>query len=271
VTEQIAGAAEPDRRRLQLVELSVLDDFTRLCARHRLRYYLVYGTLLGAVRHHGFIPWDDDIDVAMPREDYRRLAAVVARESQDRLVLQSHLSDAEFPYIFSKLVIGATSVRQAKDDGVLFERKIGIDIFALDGVPNSRWARFMSGALLGLLYARLRARRRWHGPKRVAGWLLSAVPPRTLTWAYEATTRMWPTPRSKTWRCPGPYRGRQTFAREWFADGAPVDFEDRQLTGPLRASDYLTRVYGDYMKLPPVEARVGHRIVDINFGDQRPA
>ena len=272
MTQPTTAAAEPDRRRLQLAELSVLDDFTRLCARHRLRYYLAYGTLLGAVRHGGFIPWDDDVDVAMPREDYRRLGALVAHEFGDRLTLQSHLSDAEFPYIFSKLVISDTSVRQAKDDGVLFERKIGIDIFALDGVPDARWAAYFRGALLRLLYVRLRARRRWHGRKRLVGWLLLAVPPRVLTWVYDVTTRMWPTSRTTKWVCPGPYRGRQTFPREWFADGAPIDFEGRRdLTGPAKPPEYLTRIYGDYMQLPPVEARVGHRIVSIDFGDQRVA
>ena len=265
--EPSTAAEEPDPRRLQLAELSVLDDFTRLCARHRLRYYLAYGTLLGAVRHGGFIPWDDDVDVAMPREDYRRLAALVPSELGDRLMLQSHETDADFPYVFSKLVIRASTVRQAKDDDISFQRKIGIDVFALDGVPNSKLARVFRAALLRLLYVRLRARRRWHGRKRLLGWLLWFVPVRLLSSIYAATARIWTTSRTTIWICP-PYRGRDTFPGEWFAGGALVDFEGRQLMAPLRWSEYLARVYGDYMKLPPVEARVGHRIVSIDFGDQ---
>ena len=72
-----------EKRDLQLAELTVLAELKRLCEKHGLRYFLVAGTLLGAVRHRGFIPWDDDIDVAMPRKDFNKLARIAKKELSD--------------------------------------------------------------------------------------------------------------------------------------------------------------------------------------------
>lgn len=265
------GLAPDDLRRLQLAELTVLDDFAELCERHGLRYYLAFGTLLGAVRHHGFIPWDDDVDVAMPREDYRKLATLAAGELGDRLSLQSNVRDGGFPFVFSKLVLKGTSVRVAGEDGSMFERRIGIDVFALDGVPGSRIARSIRGALLRVLYARLGSRRRANGRKRLVELPLMLIPTRALIGLYEATTKLWPTSRAADWICPGPYRSRQIYPAAWFGDGVRQDFEGRLLPGPRSWTDYLSHLYGDYMKLPPVDQRTGHRFIEIDFGDATPA
>ena len=98
-------------RDLQLVELEILREFVRVCEAHGLRYYLAYGTLLGAVLHRGFIPWDDDIDVTMPRPDYERFARICASELRPGFTWQSYRTDRHYPFLFGKLLKDGTVLR----------------------------------------------------------------------------------------------------------------------------------------------------------------
>ena len=90
-------------RALQLDEVTVLDELDRICKKHGLRYYLTAGTLLGAVRHGGFIPWDDDIDVAMPREDYDRLYRICKTELRDGFFFQCEKTERLHTFFFAKI------------------------------------------------------------------------------------------------------------------------------------------------------------------------
>src|SRR3990172_7456272 len=99
-------APNQELRDLQLAELGILREFVRVCEAHGLRYYIAYGTLLGAVRHHGFIPWDDDIDVTMPRSDYNRLAEICVTDLRPGFRWQSYKTDRHYPHMFGKLLKG---------------------------------------------------------------------------------------------------------------------------------------------------------------------
>ena len=125
-------------REVQLAELEILVQFDRYCKEHNLRYVLYYGTLLGAVRHQGFIPWDDDIDIAMPRPDYERLIKLYYDEKQpigDNLRLYTGERDDDFAYAFGKIsrldseILEESKLYEHEGDG------IWIDIFPIDGFP----------------------------------------------------------------------------------------------------------------------------------------
>lgn len=124
------------RKKIWSVELRLLSKFIEVCKRHNLRYFLNGGTLLGAARHGGFIPWDDDIDVMMPRLDYEQLCLVASKEFEEPFFFQTSLTEKEFFRSHAQL-------RDSRSTGCIIEdrtkeinRGIFIDIFPIDGVPE---------------------------------------------------------------------------------------------------------------------------------------
>lgn len=127
---------EIELRTLQLRELDLLLEFRRVCDLFGLRYYLTAGTLLGAVRHKGFIPWDDDIDVAMPRSDYDKLARLASQYVSKKYVYQEYRTERNFPYYFAKLRERGTQVEEPILRTIQMEQGYYIDIFPLDRCPH---------------------------------------------------------------------------------------------------------------------------------------
>ena len=123
-------------RQLQLAELEILDEFVRVCEIHGLRYYLIGGTLLGAVRHQGFIPWDDDIDVVMPRADYDQLAAIWPESAAPEYFYQCPNTDPFYYLTYAKIRKNGTEVYEERFRDARFHKGIFIDVFPLDDCPR---------------------------------------------------------------------------------------------------------------------------------------
>lgn len=123
-------------RQLQLCEIEILNEFMRLCEKYELRYYLVGGTLLGAVRHQGFIPWDDDIDVAMPREDYNRFSKICMKELSADYFYQCSETDPYYFLTYAKLRRNGIEIYEERFRYAKFHKGAFIDIFPLDFCPN---------------------------------------------------------------------------------------------------------------------------------------
>ena len=120
---------------IKKIEISILDYIASVCEENNIGYYLAYGTLLGAIRHHGFIPWDDDIDIYMLREDYMKFIEIAKEHIHHRYKLLSIYNDDDYYYEFAKVVDSNTklkinNVKQIKKEGVW------VDIFPLDNVPK---------------------------------------------------------------------------------------------------------------------------------------
>ena len=124
-------------KKVQKEELDILVFFDAFCRQHNLRYSLAYGSLLGAVRHKGFIPWDDDIDVIMPREDYELLIRLFD-DKTNRFFLQSHYSEAHYYYPFAKIRKNGTVFREKFLEDKQINHGFYIDVFPADKVRDKK-------------------------------------------------------------------------------------------------------------------------------------
>ena len=134
-------------RRQQMVMLGMLKELDRICRKHDIPYFLYWGTLLGAIRHDGFIPWDDDLDVAVMRKDYQRLMKVLPDELPEDIVLQTNDTDRNYFYFFAKLRDKHSFLDEGSYDRVFRERGVFIDIFPMDRInPKTQRLRLQSMA-----------------------------------------------------------------------------------------------------------------------------
>lgn len=248
-------------RGLQLRELEILLEFRRLCVENGLRYYLTGGTLLGAVRHHGFIPWDDDIDIVMPRADYQRFAQLCIQQIlPPGYHYQSVKTDREYSFFFAKLK------KEDEQSGGAAEGYI--DVFPLDKCPDWDWLAILffkgielcSMAALGRIDPQfVCGYRRWY--MRSLWRLLNRLP---LYWIFalrEGLRKFFGAVSSGRRVCN--VGGRYGFPREvcqaaWFSKKMELEFEGHSFSVPSGWHELLTNLYGDYM-IPPDQAdRHGH-------------
>ena len=141
-------------KHLQSILLLMLIEFDRVCRENDLKYYLCGGTLLGAVRHKGFIPWDDDVDVLMPRDDYEKLLALKSGIFNDDMFIESNENDSYYGHVFAKLMLPGTLNSENFTENVKCKKNIYIDIFPLDYTTSNKFKTALQNKMC-LLYSRL--------------------------------------------------------------------------------------------------------------------
>lgn len=269
---------------LQKVLNSMLDDITDCCDRHGLRYVLGGGTCLGAVRHHGFIPWDDDIDINMPRKDHDRFVRIFAEEYGSRYWVHTPQSTSGYGLTLSRVLLKGTSVRTRED----FQNKecgAFVDIFVIENTYNNRVARTFHGVgsmALGYLQScakfhrdrkELTAllnsiededdRRRYAKTFRLKFLIGSLTSWRSLDGWTKAADRWYSRCRDETteWITMPSGRGhffREMYRRRQICPGVPMEYDGQMRMVPADYQTYLSRMYGDYMKIPEEGDREQH-------------
>lgn len=253
-----------DIRELQLHLLSMLKDIKEVFSHHNLRWYMVDGTLLGAVRDGGFIAWDDDVDIAMPRPDYELLVANSAKWLPEPYEFICYENDPSYPLHFGKIQDASTTLIERPH--LFYLGGVYIDIFPIDGAPESALAQRLYDmryqALRKMLYFRLRdPYRHGHGP---SSWL-----PLVLRRMYSVDDLQ---RAIRKWMMRYPYETSRLAAVN-HNDGlgsmvdkvkvlgapTPIPFEDMEAPGMRDNDAYLTQLFGDYMTPPPPAERHIHR------------
>ncbi len=231
--------------------IMVLDDIDHFCQENSITYYLDSGTLLGAVRHKGFIPWDDDIDLAMPRKDYERF---VKEYRSNKCTLFSYKNHNDYFYPYAKVVCNNTDVIELivpRIEGL----GVNIDIFPLDGMPNQLTLRRIHQDWLMFLN-KLRAFT-VKAKKAAPSYLQFLLRWRWLVRYLDKLGKKYPVENSKF--C-GNITATTVRHKEIpvsaFVETVMLEFEGKKYPAPGNFDKYLTVLYGDYMKLPPEEKRV---------------
>ena len=274
--------------------LLIADDIVEICKKNNLKYCLAYGSALGAVRHRGFIPWDDDVDFFMPREDYEKFMEIMQKEKSDKYYVSSvskgdkiaaptcHVRLKNTYYInYGDLILTAN-----EPDNM---RGIYLDIAPLDNAPNNDVVRYCQGiCCLFLLFAAncviqlktikylqndgvvfSKEEKKQLRLKKILGRFFSMVPEYQWVTLYDKVTSMSHNNQSKYVTC---YSGYKKISKSVYkrADIVPFTiglFEGRAWHIPNDCDSYLKQMYGDYMKIPKGEHKKIHPVLEIDFGN----
>ena len=253
---------------LKKTQLDMLSEFLNICQKLNLKHFLLGGTLLGAVRHKGFIPWDDDIDVAMPRKDYEIFLQKAPALLPPHLFLQNLHSDPYFPANFSKIRNNNTTYIETSVKDFPIHHGVFIDVFPLDYLPDNRFSQWIFNCKNKLLsriiasYFFYSTSNRPMHTRRIDQLIqVLHLSPRKAVQKRELLFSSFSTG-SKLGNLCGAWGEKEITPASWFGDGADLEFEGLKVKGPVCYHEWLTQVYGDYMQLPPVEKRIGHHYAE---------
>lgn len=251
-------------KQLHEVQVEILDEVVRICEKYKLNYFLVGGTLIGAVRHKGYIPWDDDLDIAMPRLDYDKFIKVAPHELNKNYILQDIKTDKTYWQNFSKIRKNNTLFDETMIENIETHKGIFVDIFPLDNLNNNKFFYKIKWSILYNLRFFCLYYRGIIDKKSVNHFnickLFSIFRMRPILKFCDFFMKLNKNENSKYLSSyAGSYfRLKECFKREWFFPASKIEFEGKKYSCPNNSDALLTHVYGDYMKLPPKEKRVTH-------------
>lgn len=262
---------------LHRILLMMMDELNRVCEENDIKYTVIGGTMLGAVRHGGFIPWDDDIDVAMTRENYDAFLQYIDQFDK-RYFVQTNASDCNYYYGFAKLLLKNTCCIESGHENTTYKKGIFIDIFPLDNTPSKWYMRKRQKVVNIIIQKILRQKMKigdspsWGIGKKIVFKLIAVVSrnlnAQKIYLNLEKNMKMCKTKDAEFLTSLSGSYGyeKETLPIELFDEYEKIKFEDRYYMSIKNRETYLRSVYGDYMTLPPLENRVAHKFFKLDFG-----
>ncbi len=262
---------------LQKVEFEMLKHFVEICNKLNLRYFLVCGSALGAVKYKGFIPWDDDIDVALPREDYEVFIKEGQKYLPENIFIQNHKTDKNFPLLGAKMRNSNTTYIESALNKVDMNHGVFVDVFPLDGCPEDDGEinnlckieqKYIRRKAVKLTYHRFSGRNLL-GFRTILVYLLyriSGLYSNTYKYVCEMENAIskYNTKDTTVWCNYADYIPNKKYQpKEYYGNGIEAEFEGLNVIIPEKYDEYLTQRYGDWQADLPEEEKIGHHYYDI--------
>ena len=261
---------------LQRIELELLVEADRICKKCGIHYNIIAGTLLGAVRHGGFIPWDDDADIALLRPEYERFREACKTElDTSRFYFQDYTNTPGYRWGYGKLRRKGTTFLREHQEHMPYDQGIFIDVFPLDDVPMHPWKRqwhslqcYLIRKFLWSEVGKAADKSVW---KRAIFRIMSSVSRETIFRHYERAYRQGNASPSRWVRIltfPAPTKD-EGYLRAWYEKSAPISFEGVMLQGIADYDSYLSFKFGNYHELPPESQRKVHPVTALQLLEGR--
>ena len=258
---------EKTLRQVQLIQLEMLVEVDRICRKCGIRYNIIAGTLLGAVRHGGYIPWDDDADVALLRPEYEKFRKACRKElDKSRFLFQDHRNTKGYRWGYGKLRRKGTLFMREHQEHMPYMQGVFIDIFPLDNVPDNYMTRSLQNlecfCVRKILWARVGKIAEDNFWRRQIYKLLDKIPEKAVFAYYHkmicrANRKQTRMVRILTFPTPNNEYG---YYRCWYENSTDTVFEGRIFQGIKDYDSYLSFKFGNYMELPPGEKRKIHPV-----------
>ena len=260
--------SKQDLRKLQLIQLDMLKEVDRICKKYNIKYCIIAGTILGAVRHEGYIPWDDDADVAMLRSEYERFRQACEEElNRELYYFQDHNNTPGYRWGYGKLRRKDTAFIRLGQEHMPYDSGVFIDIFPLDGVPQKKINRgihnFSCYTIRKFMWARVGCVSEKHIIKRYMFKFMNLMPEKWVFGMYAKLINISNRGGSEYVRIltfPTPRKRMYAYKRKWYAELCEIEFEGYTFPAPKDWDEYLTFKFGDYMVLPPKHLQKTHPV-----------
>ncbi|MBE5749750.1 MAG: LicD family protein [Clostridiales bacterium] len=259
--------------KLKQIELNIFCEFIKICEELNLKYYVIGGTLLGAVRHKGFIPWDDDIDVCMMRDDYDIFVQKAQKILHEKYFVQTLNTEPNCPFNFCKIRDSETTFIEESIGHLNMNHGVYIDIFPLDYYPTNKREKkcFERKSLLyKILIAKIFYVKKESIIKKIKRNFIRIG---TFFYPYKFAVKkrevLYKSVKNSSLvaNLSGAWGEKEIFPKEWFGDGVVMEFEGVKVKAPKEYDYLLTQMYGDYMIPPRKEKQVAHHhcsIIDLD-------
>lgn len=264
---------DDELKKIQRIQLDMILELDRVCKKNGITYNIVGGTMLGAARHAGYIPWDDDADIGFLRSEYNKFREACKRDlDSTKYYFQDYHNTPGYRWGYGKIRRKDTQFVRLNQESAPYEQGIFIDIMPFDNVPDNavhRKVHFAQCFLFRKAFWAPIGKNQASGMEQLMYKLIKKIPEKALYNSYDRFIEKGSRRHTKQVRIltfPTP-RGKYGYDREWYEELSTIGFEGVELPCPREYEAYLSYKYGDYMTLPPIEKRKVHPISKLELVD----